>query len=96
MAKAAALALCGEAGEAVLDQFGEGRLWGCLTAAPSTYGEHIKMIARLITVEHGRRTRDNSCKLKKERFRQDIKKSFFTPRTAKQVSVLVEREDPNA
>jgi len=56
------------------------------------------MTARLFTEVRGSRTTDNLLKLKQERFRQDIKKRFFTLRTAKQgclVSVPVGYEDPN-
>lgn len=71
----------------------KGRLCGCLTAAPQ-----YLLGARQddIQVLHSDAWQED--KLKQERFRQDIKKSFFTLRTAKQgclVSVPVGCEDPD-
>lgn len=58
----------------------QGRLWGCLKAAPLyLWGEHLGDTARLFTVGRSRRTRDNMHKLKQERFRWHVKEKLFQP-----------------
>lgn len=46
-------------------------------------GGHQEDGARLFTVLHHGRTRNNGQKLKQDKFRLDIKKTFFTVRAAK-------------